>query len=230
MKRNNALFLAGTLFAGYELLPIGAGFGKQMRCRRRHRKDRRIFLTFDDGPSAEYTGKLLDLLLSYGIHASFFVVASFAAQNPTLIERMRREGHLICLHSYSHKNHLLMPPAYVRSDFKRSLSILREMNLPVHYFRPPWGHMARTDLREMKEMNLSPVLWDVMAEDWRSHTTAQIIAGKLLRRVKGGSIICLHDGRGRNRAPARTIEALKTVLPVLLENGYTFDTVDHYST
>ena len=77
---------------------------------------------------------------------------------------------------------------------------------------------------------IRPMLWDVMAEDWRGDTTAAEIAYKLLTRTFDGAVICLHDGRGKNNAPARTIAALRQVLPQWLKAGYCFQTVDHYDT
>ena len=67
-----------------------------------------------------------------------------------------------------------------------------------------------------------------MAEDWELDSTVNIIEEKLLDRVESGSIICLHDGRGENDAPRRTIEALKNVIPKLIDKKYEFITVGEY--
>jgi len=67
-----------------------------------------------------------------------------------------------------------------------------------------------------------------MAEDWEANTTENEIAEKLLKRVNPGDIICLHDGRGRNEAPKRTILALEKVIPIFLEKGFQFKTIDEY--
>jgi len=74
-------------------------------------------------------------------------------------------------------------------------------------------------------------LWreiDAFTRELRAGETAESIQRKLLRRTTGGSIICLHDGRGKDEAPARTIAALRKTIPLWLERGYRFDTVDHY--
>ena len=224
----DAPLAAAALFVGYALLPTGCCFGRQYCRRMKRRRDPRLFLTFDDGPSVRYTGAFLDLLRDYQIHATFFVVASFAGDNPELIARMRQEGHLVCLHSYAHADGWLEPPAKTEQDFRQSLAVMDALNQRVRYYRPPFGLLSLSAVRELRRYGLSPVLWDVMTQDWRGDTSAQIIAGKLLRRAKGGRIICLHDGRGTNCAPGRTLEALKMTLPVLLRAGYRFDTIDHY--
>jgi peptidoglycan/xylan/chitin deacetylase (PgdA/CDA1 family) len=218
------------------LLIIGAlGYGVaptvKYRWRHLYQKSERadtLYLTFDDGPSATYTGLLLDLLRRYQIKASFFVVASFAAAHPVLIKRMQAEGHLIGLHSLEHKNALYLGPTNTRADFKYSMDIMRRLGIKVQYYRPPWGDLNLVTVAQMQKYSLTPVFWDVMVQDWRGNTTAEVIADKLRRRTQGGDIICLHDGRGKNGAPLRTICALEQMLPLWLQQGFKFQTVDHY--
>ena len=72
----------------------------------RKSKEKVLYLTFDDGPDEKYTAKLLDLLKKHNIKATFFVVASFARNNPQIIDRMKKENHCIGLHSFEYKNAL----------------------------------------------------------------------------------------------------------------------------
>lgn len=185
-----------------------------------------IYLTFDDGPDSLYTWRLLELLRQYRIRASFFVVASFARQNPEIMKRMKEDGHLIGLHSLNHKSAYISSPEYVRKDFGASMLILKGLGIQPEYYRAPWGHYTSRTYAEMEKYGLYPVGWDVMAQDWRAHTSAGKIVEKLKKRTMPGSIICLHDGRGRNHAPERTLLALRLMLPYWLEQGYTFETVD----
>lgn len=185
-----------------------------------------IYLTFDDGPNAEYTGKLLDLLRLYHIHATFFSVAEFAEENPELIRRIREEGHLIGMHSCRHQDAWINLRHDTRLDFDRSLQIFDELGVHIGFYRPPWGKINLFSPSNVQRNHLHMVYWDVMAEDWRANTTSGTIARKLLRRAHENDIVCLHDGRGRNGAPARTIEALEKVLPIWIEQGYSFATLD----
>lgn len=184
-----------------------------------------LHLTFDDGPDPRYTPKLLDLLAKYNIKASFFVVAQAAQKNPDIITRMKREGHIIGLHSLSHKNGMLQLPVSAWEDFEQAVNIMQQLGVPVRYFRPPWGHWNVISLTQLHRYGMTPVLWDVMAQDWRGDLTVETIEKRLLRRTTGGDIICLHDGRGENDAPARTIAALQRTLPYWISNGYQFGTV-----
>ena len=187
-----------------------------------------LYLTFDDGPDKNYTPSLLDLLRKYNIRATFFVVATFAKENPQIVTRMKEEGHCIALHSFEHKNALFQSKSYTEYDFKESMKIMDTLGVDVKFYRPPWGHCNIFTNHEAKKHNLIKVLWDVMAQDWGKNTTDDIICDKLLRRSKNNSIICLHDGRGKDEAPSRTIKALEKAIPVWKGEGYKFLTVEDY--
>ncbi|MEN8077783.1 polysaccharide deacetylase family protein [Clostridioides difficile] len=181
-----------------------------------------LSLTFDDGPDENYTEKLLDLLKKYDIKATFFVVAKFAEKNQQVINRMKKEGHTIALHSLEHKNGLLKGPLYTNKDFKESLNIMEELDIPIKSFRPPWGHLNLMTLINLQRYNLKLVLWDVIIGDWKGDITSDEISRRLLIHSKNKSIICLHDGRGENEAPGRTIEALEKTIPIWIKEGYKF--------
>lgn len=185
-----------------------------------------IYLTFDDGPDCRYTERLLNLLRQYGIHASFFVVASCARKNPGIMEKMKEDGHLIGLHSLEHRDAYFQTPGYIKKDFAASICLLGRLGIRPGFYRPPWGHQTGTVRREAEQYGLRTVLWDVMAQDWRARTSAGEIVKKLKSRVYDGAVVCLHDGRGRNGAPERTLLALRVMIPYWIECGYTFATVD----
>lgn len=195
---------------------------------KRKENGKTIYLTFDDGPSSEYTEMLLDVLNKYNVKASFFCVAEFANKSEKIIKRMRKEGHLIGLHSLKHENAYLMDIFKTNKDFRESIQIMNKLGQDITYYRPPWGDLNLASLFNIKRYNLKLVLWNVMAEDWEGDSTPFDIEVKLLRRIQGGDIICLHDGRGENEAPSRTIEALDKVIPILLGKGFKFETVGKY--
>ncbi|MEW9078283.1 polysaccharide deacetylase family protein [Terrisporobacter glycolicus] len=190
--------------------------------------DKVLYLTFDDGPDEKYTPCLLDLLKKHNIKATFFMVATFANDNPIIVNRMKEEGHCIGLHSYEHKNALYQSKSYTSYDFEESVKTMEKLGVNVKFYRPPWGHCNIFTNHEAKKYNLIKVLWDVMAQDWEKNTTDHVICDKLLRRSKDGSIICLHDGRGKDEAPSRTIKALEKAIPLWQKEGYKFLTMEDY--
>lgn len=225
-KREKAVIgLLAAAAAGYSYIPSVCGKVKYRSMAAE--KDKTLYLTFDDGPSAAYTGKLLDLLAEYDVKATFFVVADSAKRHPELIGRMKEEGHLIGLHSLEHKSAMLQTPFYTDGEFRESLKIMKDLDIDVKYYRPPWGHVNLFTLINLKKYNLKKVLWHVMAEDWEENTTEEEIQYKLLKRAGKGDVICLHDGRGKAEdAPERMIAALEKTIPVWLEEGYQFKLID----
>ena len=231
-KRSNIdlkkfLITISVVMGSYSLVPTAfyRGIGTHFKSKA-SQEGKYIYLTFDDGPSKEYTDELLDLLKKYDIKATFFVVANYAKKAPTIIERMKREGHLIGLHTLEHKNPMFMTPMYTNYEFNKSIRIIKNLGLEIKYFRPAWGVFNLYTIKYFKKNGFTPVLWNVMAEDWKGDTTPSIISKKLLNRTKIGDVVCLHDGRGKNCAPMRTIEALQKVIPIWVEQGYKFLRVD----
>lgn len=183
-------------------------------------------MTFDDGVDNKYTIEVLKVLKSYQVQATFFVVAEFAKNNPKIIKAIKEEGHAIGLHSLQHKNEIFQSPWNIRKDFTKSMDILKELGIKPKFFRPPWGHFSLAAIKEIKKLDLKIVLWNVIVGDWKANIESTTIADRLLRETEKGDIICLHDGRGKNDAPKRTVEALKIVLPIWKSQGITFGTLE----
>lgn len=223
-KHKKYLAAAALVAASYSFLPSQAGKWKFYTDGGERTKT--IYLTFDDGPSTEYTESLLDLLDEYQIKAAFFVVAEAAEQNPDLIRRMQQEGHLIGLHSLRHESAMVQTPCQTRRDLCESIEILKRLGVTPIYYRPPWGHVNLATLRLIRRLRLKKVLWHVMVQDWKEDTSREEIQYKLLKRTGRGDIICLHDGRGSDGAPGRMLAALADTIPVWLEEGWQFKRLD----
>lgn len=199
----------------YAFIPslISRLFG--FRVFRRGRSDTQFALTFDDGPDPHYTPRLLDLLRQHQAKATFFVVGEHAASHPELIQRIHEEGHLIGIHNYIHKTNWLMRPRTVRDQIQRTGQIIHEVTgVKTCYYRPPWGIMNFFDFFSKKERKI--VLWSSMFEDWRSRVGAQRLTERMLKELRGGEVMLLHD-RGTTlgadaHAPEQMLQALEVVL------------------
>jgi peptidoglycan/xylan/chitin deacetylase (PgdA/CDA1 family) len=193
---------------------------------------KKLVLTFDDGPNPLYTPKLLDVLKVHKVKATFFVVARDAMRYPELIERIKKEGHGIALHSLEHRHALLSGYVYTKNDFSKSIKLLNILKCNIKFFRPPWGVRNLFTAKFIKKHNLHMVLWDIMVEDWKIKNTPGMLAGRIYKKVFDGAIICLHDGGekhgGDYGAPLHMIKALQMVLPKLKKDGYEFVTVGEY--
>lgn len=200
------------------ILTAGLGIGVL----KRNNHTDKIAFTFDDGPNPIYTPQLLDLLKRYKIKATFFVLGSKAEKYPDLIARIHEEGHLIGIHNYVHRSNWGMTPWGIRRQLNKTAAIIEEITgVRPYYYRPPWGLLNLFDFLLMKQYKV--VHWSVMAEDWRSKGGSEKVKTKLLRNIKPGGVILLHDcgetwGADED-APMNTINALKTVLKELTNRG-----------
>ena len=178
---------------------------------------KKVAITFDDGPHPSYTAQLLDGLKERGIHATFFVTGEHAELHPDIIERMYDEGHLIGNHTYSH----IQLTRNNREKFKEELiktnEILKEITgEEVQYVRPPYGSW---DKSFEKELNMFPVLWTVDPLDWSSRNVGRITE-KIVSKTGENDIILMHDYYDTS------VTAALKAIDALLEEGYTFVTVD----
>jgi len=180
-----------------------------------------VALTFDDGPSPEYTPKVLAILKKEGIHATFCLIGRQVKKYPELVQQIVADGHKIADHSMNHDLCLQK-----RSDKKIKQEIIDTKTLiesivpgtPVDYFRAPGGNFDR----HMKEMvdswGMQSLGWSVDTKDWQRPGVDQILA-TIQAQLKPGGVILMHDAGGDR---SETVEALEKVIPQLREEGYKF--------
>jgi peptidoglycan/xylan/chitin deacetylase (PgdA/CDA1 family) len=176
------------------------------------RKPGELALTFDDGPNPAWTPRLLDLLAEHELRATFFLVGSFAEAEPELVRRIAAGGHLIGNHSFSHPNLALTSARRVEQELKQTSEALEQIaGAPVRFFRPPFGARRPVVLRMARQLEMVPVLWNAMTNDWEE-PSADAIATRLARTIDAlarrgwAANIVLHDGGhrglGANRGPS----------------------------
>ena len=179
--------------------------------------EKRIALTFDDGPHPRYTEMLLDGLKERGVVATFFVTGEHAALHPDIIERMYHEGHMIGNHTYSHMQLSKKNLEAYKEELIRTCEVIEEITgEEVLYVRPPYGSWNKSI---EKDLNMFPVLWTVDPLDWCS-SNVKAIVNRIVKNVKEDDIILMHDYY------ATSVEAALQAIDKLLEQGYHFVTVE----
>lgn len=186
----------------------------------------KIALTFDDGPDRVYTPRLLHLLKSENVKATFFMVADKVPENMDIVREILKDGHTIGVHSKSHVSAWLSFPYNTWLDFKRAVEIFHSAGIDVKFFRPPWGTFNLFTLYFAVMNGLKTVFWNVEVKDWSGKTKVEDIERNIMNRVKPGCIVDLHDSGGAEGAPGRTISALENVIPNLKTLGYEFVSLD----
>src|SRR6266478_2845268 len=179
-----------------------------------------IAMTFDDGPSATLTPKLLDLLAAHHIKVTFFVLGEMVAEHPEILARAAQEGHEIANHSWSHPNLAKMSQEGVRSQLQRTDDEIKSATgkRPT-LFRPPYGSITEREKRWIHdEFGYDVILWDVDPLDWKRPGPA-VVRNRILKETRPGSIVLSHD------IHPGTIEAMPSTLSELEAKGFKFVTV-----
>src|SRR2546421_9094913 len=179
-----------------------------------------IALTFDDGPSAKLTPKVLDLLAAHHVKVTFFLIGENVAENPQIVAREVREGHEVANHSWSHPNFGKMGDDAVRSQIKRTNDAIETAaGVRPTLLRPPYGSItARQKKWINQEFDYNIALWDVDPLDWR-RPGPNVVCARIVRNTRAGSIVLAHD------IHPGTIEAMPCVLKELEAKGFKFVTV-----
>jgi peptidoglycan/xylan/chitin deacetylase (PgdA/CDA1 family) len=190
--------------------------------------DRRVALTFDDGPAAS-TSAVLDVLSAEGVRATFFAIGGFVAGREATLQRARADGHELGVHGFAHLNALLVrePEALSRELSACADELERAVGERPLLVRPPYGGDAGRTAREAGPLGLGPVvLWSVLGFDWEDDDAGSI-AGRVLAEAHPGAIVCLHDGDRKNPDVGRdaTVEALPAIIRGLRRDGFDLVTV-----
>ncbi len=179
-------------------------------------------LTFDDGPHAQGTPAVLELLADAGVSATFFLVGEQVQRNPSLAREIVAAGHGIGVHCQRHRNLLRLTPRQTRADIERAEAIIAEATgvVPMLY-RPPYGVLNAAALRLARSRGWRTLLWSQWGRDWERRATAASIAALVTKGAGQGSVLLLHDADDYS-APGswqNTVAALPRVLDTLAERG-----------
>lgn len=183
-------------------------------------KEPYIAMTFDDGPSATLTPKLLDLLKERHIHVTFFVLGENVKAHPEIVKRAVAEGHEIGNHSWDHPQLSKMSDEAVRSQLNRTKDqITAAIGLPVTLMRPPYGAITPEQKKWVHDdLGYKIILWAVDPLDWK-RPGPEVVHERIVKETRNGSIILSHD------IHPGTVEAMPATLDDLLGKGFKFVTV-----
>ena len=189
------------------------------------------YLTFDDGPSS-LTPKVLDILDEYNAKATFFVVYKDDAEYTSYLSEIGKRGHTLALHSYSHDYKKIYASVdNFLADFEKVYDwVYEETGLRPTLFRFPGGSTtgkrAVVDeiVEEMERRGFIYYDWNVSSGDGSNLTTTENIIDNVTSTIgyQDFPVVLMHDGPGKNA----TLRALPTVLEMLTEEGYEFETLN----
>ena len=181
-------------------------------------KDKKIYLTFDDGPIPEVTEFVLGQLRQYNAKATFFCIGDNIRKNPDLFKKIIAEGHAFGNHTFNHLNGWQTTEAdYIENVrlCQREIDKLSADKLKL--MRPPYAKVTLSQSRKLREMGYKIIMWDVLSADFDVNISPEQCLENVLKNIRPGSIVIFHDSV---KAFANMKHALPATLKHLKENGY----------
>lgn len=182
--------------------------------------EKKIALTFDDGPDKTVTPAILDVLKKHDVRAAFFIIGHKAEENPDLIRKIDDEGHIVGSHSYSHHFFFdLFGSQKMIIELQKTDAVLKQiLNKKIRMFRPPYGVTNPPLARALKEMKYHIIGWSLRSKD--TVPGDDRLFERLIKWVKPGDIIIFHDTK------AQTVKVLDKFIIFAREKNFSFERVD----
>lgn len=180
------------------------------------RLDKKLYLTFDDGPIPEITPWILDTLKKYDVRATFFCVGQNIVKHADIFQRLHMEGHRIGNHTFNHLKGWNTPDN-IYLDNVRLCQQYTKSNL----FRPPYARAKKSQIDVLRK-NYELIYWDVLSGDFDLKLTPDKCYHNVVTHARNGSIIVFHDN-------VKAIPRVQYTLPKIIEHflklGYSFETL-----
>lgn len=188
--------------------------------------EKKIYLTFDDGPTPEVTQWVLDILKEHGIKATFFCIGNNIEKHPDIFLNIVKDGHAVGNHTFNHLNgwktaigHYMDNVAACRQSIISHYKGLHKIQL----FRPPYGKITRRQTTEVLEYGYKIIMWDVLSADFDNSITPEKCLRNVTKNVREGSVIIFHDSV---KAFANLQYALPKAIGYLKGQGFIFDKIN----
>lgn len=187
------------------------------------RKQKTIYLTFDDGPIPEVTEFVLEQLNLFGAKATFFCVGDNIAKHPDIFRKVVAQGHAIGNHTFHHLNGWKTR----NEDYYQNI-LLCQKAIDQQYghqerplLRPPYGKITRRQARQTCK-DYTIIMWDVLSGDFDTHLNPETCLAKAIKATQNGSIVIFHDSL---KAEKTLRYCLPRFLAHFIERGYSFLTL-----
>lgn len=188
-------------------------------------KERKVYLTFDDGPTPEVTKCVLETLSTHGIKATFFCIGNNIENHPDIFRKVIDEGHTIGNHTFNHLNGWQMDNITYLANIERAEETILKL-LPRFttnkLFRPPYGKVKASQSAVVRANGYRIIMWDVLSADFDQSVSPEKCLKNVIDNTREGSIIIFHDS-------IKAFENLKYALPLTIEylksKGYEFGVI-----
>ncbi|ANH82365.1 polysaccharide deacetylase [Niabella ginsenosidivorans] len=180
--------------------------------------EKKIFLTFDDGPHPVATPFVLEQLKAYNAKATFFCIGKNVAAGQSIYQQILNEGHSVGNHTHNHLNGWKTKTAAYIDNVAEASKVIRS-----GLFRPPYGRISKEQGRLLRRVNgFRIIMWDVLSGDFDQQLPPEKCLGHVLQKTTSGSIIVFHDSQ---KALRNMQYALPEVLKHFSQSGFSFEAI-----
>jgi len=177
-------------------------------------EEKRIYLTFDDGPDKRTTNSILDILDQYNAKATFFCVGKKVMEVPEITNQIEKKGNTIGNHSFNHLNGWKTSTEEYLLDIEKSNKVMQS-----NLFRPPYGRITRQQIKILRDQ-YNIILWSVLPGDFDSKTSREKCLSRSINNTTRGTIIVFHDNI---KAIDKVIYSLPRYLEHFTKLGFKFE-------
>jgi peptidoglycan/xylan/chitin deacetylase (PgdA/CDA1 family) len=193
----------------------GFGCGKNLIRNLENFNEQGVLITFDDGPSSQFTMDMVKILKENKIKAIFFLVGESTEKNTNLIKEMKDGGMELGVHSYSHKPLPFLFTAQIEKEIDKTVQAIKASGTGnPKYFRPPWGLYNKEVIDIVNLRGLKTMLWSKSAKDW-SGTSKEEIIKNATNQLNKGDILLFHDGHKEGVSRKETLKALPEIIKII---------------
>ncbi len=185
--------------------------------------EKKIYLTFDDGPIPMVTEWVLDLLKSNNVKATFFCIGDNIKKHPEIYKRILIEGHQTGNHTFNHLNGWKTETNHYIDNFKLCETEHSKLNTEHSFlFRPPYGKIKPSQSKVVRNLGYKIIMWDVLSYDFDSTISTEKCLENVISNTEQGSIIVFHDSL---KAEKNLRFALPKAIQILKDKGFVFDVI-----
>lgn len=181
--------------------------------------EKKIYMTFDDGPHPEITPYVLNELKKYNAKASFFCIGENVTLYPEVYQQIIEAGHSVGNHTYKHLNGWKTNTTTYLNDIEEASKLIKS-----NLFRPPYGRIKKEQIKALKTdaPKMKIVMWSILAGDWDKNINPPKCYDRIKNKISAGDIIVLHDSE---KAKDRMYYCLTNLLKDFSEKGFRFEAI-----
>jgi peptidoglycan/xylan/chitin deacetylase (PgdA/CDA1 family) len=176
--------------------------------------EKKVYLTFDDGPTPEITAWVINQLNEFDAKATFFCIGDNIQKYPEIFDSILRNGHIIGNHTFNHYNGWkTKTPSYIENVKLCKEAIIQNSKFKIqnsNLFRPPYGKIKNAQAKTLLASGYKIIMWDILSADFDATITPEKCLENVLKNVAPGSIIVFHDS-------AKAFKNLEYTLPRTLQ-------------